>query len=314
LVEEKNDVGAFKDFSGDSKSTSSTGSTGSTSSTSSTPASEPTKQVSSTQSSGDRLFASPLARKTARENEISLEGLKGSGPRGRIIQADVLEAKEKGVKEIKTPQVQPESLQTQKVSTPQPSHVDYEDLEISGIRQVTAERLTYSKTQIPHFYLNMEINVDKISALRTELNKHSPVKLSFNDLIIKAASLACIKVPETNSSWQGSFIRRYKNVDMSVAVQTDHGLMTPIITNTNLKGLAQISKEMKDLAERAKERKLKPQEFQGGTFTISNMGMMGISSFSAVINPPQACILAVGKSEKKVLYDENAKDKNAPYK
>jgi pyruvate dehydrogenase E2 component (dihydrolipoamide acetyltransferase) len=122
------------------------------------------------------------------------------------------------------------------------------------------------------------------------LNKHSPVKISINDMIIKAASLACIKVPEANSSWQGSFIRKYTDVDMCVAVQTDFGLLTPIVTNSNLKGLADISREVKDLAERAKQQKLKPSEFQGGTFTISNLGMMGISNFSAIINPPQVNI------------------------
>lgn len=158
-------------------------------------------------------------------------------------------------------------------------------------------------------------------------------------MIIKAASLACIKVPETNSSWQGNFIKKYTNVDMSVAVQTDHGLLTPIVTNSNLKGLSEISANVKDLASRAKEQKLKPNEFQGGTFTISNLGMMGITNFSAIINPPQvrgfffvwffcfnffsfyefiinlkACILAVGRSEKKVVIDENSSDINAPYK
>ena len=133
-------------------------------------------------------------------------------------------------------------------------------------------------------------------------------------MIIKAASIACIKVPEANSSFQGKSIRKYKNVDMSVAVQTDYGLITPIIFNSNLKGLAEISKEMKELADKAKQRKLKPQEFQGGTFTISNLGMMGITNFSAIINPPQSCIIAVGKSEKRVVYDENATNKEQPFK
>jgi pyruvate dehydrogenase E2 component (dihydrolipoamide acetyltransferase) len=182
------------------------------------------------------------------------------------------------------------------------------------MRKVIAERLLFSKTNIPHFYLGIECNVDKLLTLRVQLNKSSPVKISINDMIIKAASLACIKVPETNSSWQGSFIRKYTNVDMSVAVQTDSGLITPIVTNSNLKGLAEISRNVKDLAERAKQQKLKPNEFQGGTFTISNLGMMGISNFSAIINPPQSCILAVGRSEKKVVVDENALDKNSPYK
>lgn len=147
--------------------------------------------------------------------------------------------------------------------------------------------MLFSKTNIPHFYLGVECNVDKLLVLRAELNKYSSVKISINDMIIKAASLANMKVPEANSSWQGTFIRKYKNVDMSVAVQTDFGLLTPIVTNANLKGLAEISKEVKDLAERAKQQKLKPQEFQGGTFTISNLGMMGITNFSAIINPPQ---------------------------
>lgn len=135
--------------------------------------------------------------------------------------------------------------------------------------------------------MGIECNVDNLLSLRAKLNQTSSVKISINDMIIKAASLACIKVPETNSSWQGTFIRKYKNVDMSVAVQTDFGLITPIVTSSNLKGLNDISSEVKDLASRAKEQKLKPNEFQGGTFTISNLGMMGISNFSAIINPPQ---------------------------
>lgn len=254
-----------------------------------------------------------MAKTTARQEGVSLEGIQGSGPRGRIVQSDVLEAKSKVQAQVSAPQKTAEHIIP--ATTPSVSGIaEYEDIEVSNIRRVTAERLAYSKANIPHFYIQIDCNVDKLSNIRNELNKHSPVKLSFNDLIIKAASLACVKVPETNSSWQGTFIRKFKNVDMSVAVQTDYGLMTPIIPQSNLKGLATISSEMKDLAERAKQRKLKPQEFQGGTFTISNMGMLGITNFSAVINPPQACILAVGKSEKKVVYDENATDKNAPYK
>jgi pyruvate dehydrogenase E2 component (dihydrolipoamide acetyltransferase) len=250
------------------------------------------------------MFASPLAKKTAKEVGIDINSVSGSGPKGRVIQADVLEAKDKH-----TPQIAPTSTK-QTVSTT----ADYEDIDLTNMRKVIAERLLFSKTNIPHFYVNVECNVDKLLEIRAELNKFSPVKISVNDIVIKAASLACMKVPEANSSWQGTFIRKYKNVDMSVAVQTDTGLITPIIQHSNLKGLADISKEMKDLAERARQQKLKPQEFQGGTFTISNMGMMNITSFSAIINPPQSCILAVGKSEKKVLFDENAKSKEQPYK
>lgn len=212
-----------------------------------------------------------------------MSGIKGTGPNGRIIQIDVLDSK----KNI----VAPTQIED-KLSSLSPSS-QFEDYELSNVRKVIAERLLFSKTNIPHFYLGVECNVDKLLLMRTQLNKHSSVKISINDMIIKAASLACIKVPEANSSWQGNFIRKYKNVDMSVAVQTDYGLITPIVTNSNLKGLVDISKEVKDLAERAKQQKLKPQEFQGGTFTISNLGMMGITNFSAIINPPQVLILNI---------------------
>lgn len=309
MVEEQSEVEAFKDFTGEDAEPLKEGAP----KAHATPQrSHPEEQVEKVKPQSEketvgekdreRVFASPLAKRTARDHNVDLHEVKGSGPRGRVIQADVLEHK---------PEEKEERKVTKKPTTAAP---EYEDIDVSQIRKVTAERLSYSKSNIPHFYIGIDLNVDKLVALRTELNKHSPVKLSFNDIIIKAAALACMKVPEANSSWQGDFIRKYKNVDMSVAVQTDNGLMTPIVTNANTKGLAQISKEVKDLAERAKARKLKPNEFQGGTFTISNMGMLGITNFSAVINPPQACILAVSKSEKKVLYDENAKDKSQPYK
>ena len=169
------------------------------------------------------------------------------------------------------------------------------------IRKVIAKRLTESKQQIPHYYVSIESEVDKLLSLRAKLNKIATQKISVNDMVVKAAALAAIKVPECNSSWQGDFIRQYKNVDMSVAVQTDVGLITPIIPYANLKGLEEISAEMKDLAGRARENKLKPEEYQGGTFTVSNLGMYGVSHFSAIINPPQSCILAVGGAQKKLL-------------
>jgi len=143
-------------------------------------------------------------------------------------------------------------------------------------------------------------------ALRAKLNKSSPVKISVNDLVIKAASLAASKVPGTNSQWMGDFIREFKNVNMCVAVQTDHGLMVPVVKNTNLKGLAEIAAEVKDLAGRARSNALKVDELSGGTFTISNLGMYGVNNFSAIINPPQACILAVSAAEKRVVVNENA--------
>ncbi len=271
------------------------------------------KGESAKQETADRLFASPLAKKTAQQSGVDLNTLSGTGPNGRIIQADVLEAKPKAPQ----PQIaKPTTVPVTPVTpvTPSTPSANYEDIELTNVRKVIAERLLFSKTNIPHFYVNVECNVDKLMEIRAELNKHSPVKISVNDIIIKASSLACMKVPETNSSWQGNTIRKYKNVDMSVAVQTDNGLITPIIPQANLKGLAEISREMNELKEKAKLNKLKPHEFIGGTFTISNMGMMNITSFSAIINPPQSCILAVGKSEKKVVYDENAKNKEQPYK
>ena len=157
--------------------------------------------------------------------------------------------------------------------------------------------------------------MDNLLKLRVKLNNLAKSKISVNDMVIKAASLAAAKVPETNSEWRGESIRRYKNVNMSVAVQTNNGLIVPTVTNTHLKGLEEIASEVKDLAARAKDGKLKPEEMSGGTFTISNLGMFGVHNFSAIINPPQACILAVSGTEKKVVVDDNApKDSPNPYK
>lgn len=152
------------------------------------------------------------------------------------------------------------------------------------------------------------MNVDNLMKLRGRLNAVSKTKISVNDMVIKAASMACVRVPETNSQWMGEFIRKFKNVNMCVAIQTDHGLMAPALTNTNLKGLEEIAAEVKDVAARARENKLKPDELSGGTFTISNLGMYGVHSFSAIINPPQSCILAVSAAEKRVIVDEKSKD------
>ena len=154
--------------------------------------------------------------------------------------------------------------------------------------------------------MTTSVNVDKLVELRARLNKHSTSKISVNDMVIKAASLACTKVPETNSSWMDDYVRQFKNVNMCVAVQTDHGLMAPVLRNTNLKGLNEIATEVKDIAGRARDNKLKPEELSGGTFTISNLGMYGVHNFSAIINPPQACILAVSGAESRVVVNENS--------
>jgi len=162
--------------------------------------------------------------------------------------------------------------------------------------------------------VTVSVSVDNLLKLRGKLNAQAKSKISVNDMVIKAASLACVRVPETNSSWMGEVIRRYRNVNMSVAVQTDFGLMAPVITNTHLKGLEEIASEIKDIAARARENKLKPDELSGGTFTISNLGMFGVHNFSAIVNPPQACILAVSAAEKRVVVDEASKDGSNPYK
>lgn len=153
--------------------------------------------------------------------------------------------------------------------------------------------MTFSKQSIPHYYVTVQVQVDNLMKMRAKFNKVSSVKLSVNDFVMKAASMAAVKVPATNSSWQDDFIRQFRNVNMSFAVQTDHGLMAPVVQNTNLKGLEEISQEVKDIAGRARDNKLKPEELSGGTFTVSNLGMYGVNNFSAIINPPQACILAV---------------------
>lgn len=161
--------------------------------------------------------------------------------------------------------------------------------------------------------MTVQVSVDNLMNLRAKLNKASSSKISVNDFVIKAASMASIKVPATNSSWMGDFVREFKHVNMSVAVQTDSGLMVPVVKNTNLKGLEQIATEVKDLAKRAREGKLAPSEMSDGTFTISNMGMFGVSNFSAIINPPQACILAVSSAEKRVMVNTGADADENPF-
>lgn len=188
---------------------------------------------------------------------------------------------------------------------------DYADIELTKYKLVTAERLTAAKQQIPHYYVEAEMEMDSIMELRERLNKKTGLKITVNDMLIKACSLACLKVPLANSSWMGTHIRQYKDADISVAVQTPVGLITPIVYRANLKGLSTISTEMKDLAGRAKESKLKPEEFMGGTFTISNAGMYGITNLVPIVNPPQSAILGVGATIKRVV-PSDSKDK--PFK
>lgn len=239
---------------------------------------------------GDRIFASPLAKRLASERGLSLQGLTGSGLFGSIKAKDLEGASAAGVGVAMS--------------------AGGGDIPVSSIRGVIAKRLLESKQTIPHYYLQMDIRMDEALAMRTNFNKlleKEKVKISVNDIIIKGMAMACLKVPEGNSAWLGNVIRQYDNVDVSVAVSTESGLITPIIFGADTKGIAQISKEVKALAAKAREGKLQPQEFQGGTITISNLGMFGIQSFSAIINPPQSIILAVGTSSPRLIPANNEK-------
>ena len=235
---------------------------------------------------GERVFASPLARRLAEHINVDLRNVSGSGPHGRVIKLDVEKASK---------------------SSPSPATITYGesgylDVPLNNMRKITAKRLTESKQEIPHFYLTVDCTIDAILALRADLNARlEGEKLSVNDFIIRAVALALIKVPEANVSWQETALRHYKSADIAVAVAIEGGLITPIIRSAEHKTLRQLSSEMKNLAEKARSGKLTPEEFQGGTFTISNLGMYGIKNFGAIINPPQACILAVGMGEQRPI-------------
>uniref|UniRef100_A0A8C4YMD1 Acetyltransferase component of pyruvate dehydrogenase complex n=1 Tax=Gopherus evgoodei TaxID=1825980 RepID=A0A8C4YMD1_9SAUR len=247
-----------------------------------------------------RVIISPLAKKLAAERGIDIAQVKGQLPflflSKSLLPLDMCLA----------PQAAPVAPAAP-TAAPPPSGV-FTDIPISNIRRVIAQRLMQSKQTIPHYYLSIDINVGEILELRKELNKVSEnIKLSVNDFIIKASALACVKVPEANSSWLDTVIRQNHVVDVSIAVSTPAGLITPIVFNAHIKGLASISKDVASLAAKAREGKLQPHEFQGGTFTVSNLGMYGIKNFSAIINPPQACILAVGTSENRLVPANNEK-------
>lgn len=260
-----------------------------------------------------RVFVSPLAKKLAAEKGIDLTQVAGSGPDNRITKKDI--------ESFVPPKVAPAAAAAPApAAAPSPAAPagpavvpptgTFTDIPISNIRKVIAQRLMQSKQTIPHYYLSVDVNMDQVLELRKELNaevKAQNIKLSVNDFIIKASALACLKVPECNSSWMETVIRQNHVVDVSVAVSTPNGLITPIVFNSHIKGLAAISSDVSSLAAKAREGKLQPHEFQGGTFTISNLGMFGIKNFSAIINPPQACILAVGGSEKRLLPADNEK-------
>jgi pyruvate dehydrogenase E2 component (dihydrolipoamide acetyltransferase) len=257
----------------------------------------------------DRIAVSPLARRLAKEAGLDLGGLAGSGPHGRIVRADIEAAVAQGGAEggvARAPSAKPQAPAA-KAPAPGPlielpGMPPFTEQPLTSMRKIIARRLLEAKQTQPHFYLSIDCRIDKLLELRKELNGQAPegegaYKLSVNDFIIRASGLALHKVPAANASWTDSAIRFYSRADISVAVAIPNGLITPVIRGADQKGLAEISNEMRELALRARDGKLKPEEFQGGTFSISNLGMYGIRDFAAVLNPPQGAILAVGVGE-----------------
>ena len=240
---------------------------------------------------GDRVIASPLAKRIAADRGLDLTAVKGSGPHGRIVKADVDGAE---------PATASGAPATPKAAAAADFGIPYESEKLNNIRKTIARRLTEAKQTIPHIYLTVDVRLDALLKLRGELNKAlepDGVKLSVNDLLIKALAKALLRVPKCNVSFAGDDLRKYARADISVAVAAPSGLITPIIVDAGSKGVAQISTEMKALADKAKAGKLQPHEYQGGTASLSNLGMFGIKQFDAVINPPQAMIMAVGAGE-----------------
>ncbi|ABV75028.1 branched-chain alpha-keto acid dehydrogenase subunit E2 [Rickettsia akari str. Hartford] len=247
------------------------------------------EQVAVIKHDTSKIFASPLAKRLAKMGNIKLESVKGSGPHGRIVKQDVLSY---------TP-----STVHNKIVSRNPE--EYRLVPNNNIRKIIAKRLLESKQTVPHFYLSIECNVDKLLDIREDINKSfsedKATRISVNDFIILAVAKALQAVPNANASWREDAIRYYNNVDISVAVAIENGLVTPIVKNANQKNIIEISREMKKLIKKAKDNKLTPEEFQGGGFTISNLGMYGVKNFNAIINPPQSCIMGVGASAKRAI-------------
>lgn len=246
----------------------------------------------------NRVIASPLAKRIAEQNGMDLKAVKGSGPNGRIVKADV-EAAQPGAAPTAASPTAPAQAATAAISD---LGIPYEVEKLNNVRKTIARRLTEAKQTIPHIYLTVDVRLGALLKLRAELNKAleaDGVKLSVNDLLIKALAKALIRVPKCNVSFAGDELRKYSRADISVGVAAPSGLITPIIVDAAAKGVAQISTEMKALADKARDGKLMPHEYQGGTASLSNLGMFGIKQFDAVINPPQAMIMAVGAGEQR---------------
>jgi pyruvate dehydrogenase E2 component (dihydrolipoamide acetyltransferase) len=273
----------------------------------STSAEAGTGSVAEEISEGGRVKASPLARKIARQRGINLAGVRGSGPGGRILKADVITAPPGGAAAAAPAAAAAVAGGVPAIQVP--SLPGDTRIPLSGMRRVIAERLLASKTQIPHFYLNIEVDAAPLMAARKQINESSEKttgnKYSVNDFILKAAVASAVRVPAVNASWGGDAIIQHDHVGLSVAISVEEGLVTPVIREADTKSLLQISQEVKELAGKARNKKLPPDAFEGGTLTISNLGAWGVDSFSAIINPPQAVILSVGAIVKKPVLDDH---------
>jgi len=266
---------------------------------------------------GDRVFASPLARRIAKESGVDIAAVKGTGPHGRIVQRDVEAALASGGAKAAAPKAEAASAAAPKPMSDETvlklfEEGTYEIVPHDGMRKTIARRLVESKQTVPHFYLTIDCELDALLALRSQINAAAPMiktekgevpayKLSVNDLVIKAVALALRDIPEANVSWTEGGMVKHKRADVGVAVSIPGGLITPIVRQSDSKTLSAISNEMKDLAKRARDRKLKPEEYQGGSTSVSNLGMFGVKDFAAIINPPHATIFAIGAGEQRAV-------------
>ncbi len=267
------------------------------------PAAQPAPQATLVEK-GERIFASPLAKRMASDAGIDVAVISGSGPHGRIVKNDIEAAMAGGAQAAPAAAQAPSGVPSLPAIIP--SMGSYTEIPNSSARKIIAERLTASSRDIPSYMVTVDCEIDRLLEMRKDLNDRSPegedaYKISVNDFIIRAIALAMRKVPGVNTSWTEAAIQQYDDIDVSVAVATEDGLITPIIRSADQKGLAKISIEMKDLALRARDNKLMPEEFQGGGFTVSNLGMYGAKEFTSIINPPQSCILSVGAGEQRAV-------------
>ena len=278
------------------------------------PAAETPSPAPAASASGVRVFASPLARRLAEQNGVDLALVSGSGPNGRIIKADIEAAMSSGTAKA-APAPAPAVAAPAPAAPMDPNRItalyepgSFTEVPLDNMRSTIARRLTEAKRDVPHYYLSIDCNLDTLLAARKRMNERlEDARISVNDFIIRAAALALIRVPDANAAWAGDRLIKFKHADISMAVAIEGGLITPIIRKAETKSLTEISAEAKELAIKARERKLQPQDYEGGSFSISNLGMFGIRNFTAVINPPQAAILAVGAGEKRpVVADDGS--------